>query len=318
MPVLRACGACHGDKLPEVHCRSCLHSTPTDGGKWICEGDGKELDDKAQALGCPRHLYIPALVAGEQIDANTEIGWVKYRMRDGAGGSMAFHSSHTLRPYQREAIDTLYDWFSANSGNPLVVIPTAGGKSLIIATFVREAIEQWPDTRILILTHVKELISQNFQELIGFWPDAPAGIYSAGLGKRDLHARIIFAGIQSLHSKAYKLQRVDLVLVDECHLIPRSAETPYGKFLNDLRQINPYLKIVGFTATPFRLDSGLLHSGPDAVFSDIAYEANIRDLIEGGFLAPPVTQRALAQIDTSGVAVRGGEFMAGQLEAAAT
>ena len=222
-----------------------------------------------------------------------------------------------LRPYQREAIDSLYSWFNDNDGNPLVVIPTAGGKSLVIATFVREALEAWPDTRVVILAHVKELLAQNYAELIGAWLDAPAGIYSAGLGKRDLNARILIAGIQSVHSKAYQLQRVDLVLVDEAHLIPRSANTLYGRFLNDLRQINPYLKIVGFTATPFRLDSGLLHKGKDALFSDIAYDANIRDLIDAGFLSPPVTQRALAQIDTSHVGTRGGEFIAGQLEAAA-
>ena len=223
-----------------------------------------------------------------------------------------------LRPYQRDAIDTLNGWFSENSGNPLVVIPTAGGKSLVIATFVQEALASWPDTRVVILTHVRELISQNYAELIGFWPDAPAGIYSAGLNKRDIAARILFASIQSIHKKAYNLQRVDLVLVDEAHLIPRSADTMYGSFLNDLRQINPYLRVVGFTATPFRLDSGLLHQGDNAMFSDIAYEANIRDLIDGRFLSPPISRRAAAQIDTSGVGTRLGEFIAPQLEKAAT
>jgi DNA repair protein RadD len=223
-----------------------------------------------------------------------------------------------LRPYQREAIDGLYGWFAENDGNPLVVIPTAGGKSLVIATFVHEALNAWPDTRILILTHVRELISQNFMELMGFWPNAPAGIYSAGLGKRQLHTKIIFGGIQSLHSKAYALQRIDLVLVDEAHLIPRNANTMYGRFLAELRQINPYIKIIGFTATDFRLDSGRLCEGDDAVFSDVAYEANIRDLIEAGYLCPPTTDDSVAQIDTSDVGTRGGEFIAGQLEAAAT
>lgn len=223
----------------------------------------------------------------------------------------------TLRPYQRESLDALYSWFSENSGNPLVVIPTAGGKSLVISTFIKEAIDGYPETRILILTHVRELILQNYQELIGFWPEAPAGVYSAGLQARDLHSQIIFAGIQSIHSKAYQLQHVDLVLVDEAHLIPRSSNTLYRKFLEQLYQINPYLKIVGFTATPFRLDSGLLHRGDDAMFSDIAYEANILDLIKAGFLTRPVSKSAAAQIDTSQVQTRGGEFVAGQLEAAA-
>jgi DNA repair protein RadD len=223
----------------------------------------------------------------------------------------------SLRPYQRAAIDGLYSWMEDNGGNPLVVIPTAGGKSLVISTLIKEAIEGYEDTRILVLTHVKELILQNYQELKGFWPDAPAGIYSAGLGARDLRSQIIFAGIQSIHSKAYNLQRIDLVLVDEAHLIPRSSNTTYRRFLTQLAEINPYIKVVGFTATPFRLDSGRLHRGDDAMFSDIAYEANILDLIKQGYLTRPVSKSAAAQIDTSGVATRAGEFAAGELEAAA-
>ena len=71
-----------------------------------------------------------------------------------------------LRPYQREAIDALYDYFGVSGGNPLVVMPTGTGKSVVIASFVREALAMYPDTRILMLTHVKELIAQNFAALI--------------------------------------------------------------------------------------------------------------------------------------------------------
>lgn len=223
-----------------------------------------------------------------------------------------------LRPYQREAVDSITAYFEENAGNPLVVIPTAGGKSLVIATFVQEALEAWPDTRILILTHVKELIAQNHAELMGHWPQAPAGIYSAGLKRREIKSQILFAGIQSIHRRACDLQKVDLVLVDEAHLIPRSADTMYGRFLSQLREINPYIKIIGFTATPFRLDSGMLHEGEDAVFSDIAYDANIVTLIDQGFLCPPTSVSATAQIDTRGVGTRGGEFIAAALEAKAT
>ncbi len=223
----------------------------------------------------------------------------------------------SLRPYQRQAVDAIYEYFDQNVGNPLVVIPTAGGKSLVVATFISEALAQYPATRILVLTHVKELIAQNHAELLGHWPAAPAGIYSAGLKRREIQAQVLFAGIQSIHGKAYDLQHVDLVLVDEAHLIPRSANTMYGRFLAALKSINPALKVIGFTATPFRLDSGLLHEGEDAVFSDVAFDANIVDLIEQGYLCRPVSLSGQAQIDTSRVGTRGGEFIAGQLEAAA-
>ena len=202
------------------------------------------------------------------------------------------------------------------TGHPLVVIPTAGGKSLVAAAFIQEVLAQWPDERIIILTHVRELISQNFAELIRLWPEAPAGIYSAGLNRRDTQAQILFAGIQSVHRKAYAIQRADLVLVDEAHLIPRSANTTYRRFLDDLGRINPQLKIIGLTATPYRLDSGMLHTGPDALFDDIAFDVSVRELIDQGYLAPLISKQTSTQLDVSGVGTRGGEFIAGQLEAA--
>ena len=105
----------------------------------------------------------------------------------------------TLRPYQQAAIDAIYGYFAGNAGHPLVVIPTAGGKSLVMAAFIEGVLKAWPDQRILVITHVRELIAQNHAELIGLWRDAPAGICSAGLGRRDLGARILFA----LSTQAY-------------------------------------------------------------------------------------------------------------------
>jgi DNA repair protein RadD len=221
-----------------------------------------------------------------------------------------------LRPYQRAAIDAIYDYFAVATGHPLLVLPTASGKSLVAAAFIQEVLAQWPDERIIILTHVRELITQNFSELIRLWPEAPAGVYSAGLNRRDVQAQILFAGIQSVHRKAYAIQRADLVLVDEAHLIPRSANTTYRRFLGDLTRINPQLKIIGLTATPYRLDSGMLHTGPDALFDNIAFEVSVRELIDEGYLAPLISKQTSTQLDVSGVGTRGGEFIAGQLEAA--
>jgi DNA repair protein RadD len=100
--------------------------------------------------------------------------------------------SLSLRPYQRAAIDALYDYFAGNIGNPLVVIPTAGGKSVVIAGFIREAIAAYADTRVLMLTHQRELISQNFQALLRAWPEAP----DRG------HATATAAGAQALSGAA--------------------------------------------------------------------------------------------------------------------
>lgn len=222
----------------------------------------------------------------------------------------------TLRPYQNAAISSIYGYFQSNTGNPLVVIPTAGGKSLVMAAFIEEVLKAWPDQRILIVTHVRELIAQNYAEMIGLWPDAPAGIYSAGLGKREAQARVLFAGIQSIHRRAREIGHTDLVLIDEAHLIPGKSSTMYRRFLDALSAINPALKVIGLTATPFRLDSGMLHEGKNALFTDIAYEAPVRDLIDQGFLSPLVSKQPATRLDVSKVGTRAGDFIARDLAAA--
>lgn len=218
-----------------------------------------------------------------------------------------------LRPYQSDAIESIYRYFGKHEGYPLIVIPTGGGKSLVLAEFVRGVLADYPDQRILILTHVKELIAQNHAELMALWPDAPAGIYSAGLRKRQIGARVLFAGIQSIHKKAFDLQRVDLILIDEAHLVPRDGETMYRRLIDNLKIINPDVKVIGMTATPFRLDQGYLHRGNDRLFTHVAYDAKIEDLIDAGYLCEPVSVSADAQIDTAGVHTRNGDFVIEEL-----
>ena len=222
----------------------------------------------------------------------------------------------TLRPYQRAALEALHDCLARTRENPLLVLPTASGKSLCMAAFVKETLEADPLVRILIVTHVRELIEQSHAELLGHWPQAPVGIYSAGLGRRELGAPITLAGIQSIYRKARELGGVDLALVDEAHLIPRVDSMMYRQFLGELQEASPALRVVGLTATPYRLDSGLLHQGENALFDRIAYEANVRELIEQGYLARIVGKAPYTQLEVSGVASRGGDFIPGQLEAA--
>ncbi len=221
-----------------------------------------------------------------------------------------------LRPYQQAAITAIYGYFEKRKGNPLVVIPTAGGKSLVMAAFIKGVLEAWPDQRILVITHVRELIAQNHAEMLGIWPEAPTGIYSAGLGRREARARILFAGIQSVHAKARAIGHTDLVLIDEAHLIPNSSNTMYRRFLGDLQAINPALKVIGLTATPYRTGSGMLHEGDNALFTDIAFEVSVRDLIDQGYLCPLVSRQPETRLDVSGVGTRGGEFIARDLERA--
>jgi len=222
-----------------------------------------------------------------------------------------------LRPYQRESIDATYQHWEAGGGDSLIVIPTGGGKSLIIAQLLKELRHDYPLMRICIVTHVKELIAQNYMEFIKIWPDAHAGIHSAGIGRRDTHHPILFCGIQSVWNKADMLGKFDLILVDEAHLISRKAESMYGKFFKSLREIYPDMRILGLTATPYRLDSGRLDKGDDKMFDEIVYEANVSDLIEQGYLSQLISKATKAEINVTGVHRRGGEFIASELEQAA-
>lgn len=226
-----------------------------------------------------------------------------------------------LRPYQTAAIDGLYRyWADAKGDNPIIVAPTGSGKSLIIAHLIKDAMS-YPGTRVLMLTHVKELIQQNADELLGLCPELKddIGFYSASLKKKVLRKPITFAGIQSIHKKAYQMVPApDLVIVDEAHLIPKTDGTRYNKFLADLRICNPGVKVVGLTATPYRLDSGWLHEGENAIFDGIAYDIPVADLMEQGFLAPVISKSGVKTIDLTNVGKRGGEYIESELAKAAS
>lgn len=223
----------------------------------------------------------------------------------------------TLRPYQQEAISAVYAAFERGVRAPLVVMPTGSGKAPTIATFVREILEQWPDQRLLQLVHTRELVAQNYKTMLRVWPEAPASVYSAGLNSRDMSGQIVFGSIQSLYKKGYELQKVDLVVVDEAHLIPASGDGMYRRLMKDLAVCNGGpVPLVGFTATPFRTNSGSLVEGDGRVFEEVAYEVELLRMIAEGYLAPITTKATDTKLDTSGVAKRGGEFIESQLQAA--
>lgn len=213
-----------------------------------------------------------------------------------------------LRDYQIEATHAVYNWFAKNKeGNPLVVLPTASGKSVCIAELIRSAISMSSTQRFLVLTHAKELIQQNHDKLKALYPNAPAGIYSAGIGIKEPKRQIVFAGIQSVRNKAHVLGHRDLVIIDECHSIPNKTEGTYHAFFNDVRAINPKVRFIGYTATPFRMKGGHLLNGD--TFHDVAFELPIRKLLEDGYLCPVFTKAPEdMQVSMEGVRINAGEY----------
>ena len=221
-----------------------------------------------------------------------------------------------LREYQTRTIDQLYEWFSAgNTGNPCLVLPTGSGKSHIIAALCKDALQSWPETRILMLTHVKELIAQNAEKMRQHWPNAPMGIYSAGLKRKELGEPITFAGIQSVRTKASQIGHVDLVIIDEAHLVSHKDEGGYRTLLSDIYRTNPNVRVIGLTASPYRLGHGYITDKP-AIFDALIEPVSIEELIHKGFLSTLRSKLTTTKLDVEGVHKRGGEYIESELQAA--
>jgi DNA repair protein RadD len=218
----------------------------------------------------------------------------------------------TLRGYQEAAKAAVYEHLRSRDDNPCVVVPTAGGKSPLMASICKDAVGTWSG-RVLILAHVRELLEQTAEKLRAVCPEVQFGIYSAGLKRRDTSQCVILAGIQSVYQRACELGPFDLVLVDEAHLIPLEGDGMYRQFLADAKVVNPIVRIVGFTATAFRLKSGPICT-PDGVLNHICYEVGVRELIRDGFLCPLVTKSGIKKPSFTRLHIRGGEFMANEVE----
>lgn len=221
-----------------------------------------------------------------------------------------------LRDYQEYAVHSVFDYFEHNKGNPLIVMPTGTGKSLVIAGLIHSIWMQYPGQRIVVATHVKELIEQNHRKLIEYWPTAPAGIYSAGLKRRDIKP-ITFVGIASVSDRAEHFGHTDIVIIDEAHLLSPKEGTRYQVFINNLLAINPYLKVIGLTATHYRLGQGLL-TEEGGLFTDIAVDMATRDsftwFIDEGYLSMLIPKRTSFELDVSKVGMQQGDYNQKQLQ----
>jgi len=224
-----------------------------------------------------------------------------------------------LRNYQEYAVDQLFKFFMENQeGNPVIAMPTGTGKSLVIAEVVRRIYEQWPTQRLMMLTHVKELIEQNADKVTSLAPNVPLGVFSAGLKKKVANYPVTFGGIQSCVNAWHLFGHIDLIMIDECHLVSPNANTSYRKFIDKLTEVNPNLRVIGLTATPFRLGLGMITDG--GIFTDLCVDMTDMDsfnwFVDEGYLSPLVPMRTDTHLSVEGVAKRGGEFVAGQLQKA--
>jgi DNA repair protein RadD len=220
-----------------------------------------------------------------------------------------------LRPYQIEAQTSLWDFWRAGGGNPLIDLATGLGKSFLIAELGRRFCKY--QRRIVILSHVREIIEQDAKAILALWPESPTGINCAALGARCVDAPIVIGSVQSIYRDRQALGPRDLLIVDEAHLIPRRDNAIYAAVIAGLRVLKSSMRVCGLTATPYRLDSGRLDEGEDRLFDAVVYSYGIGEGIRDGWLAPLVAKATENEIDVSRVGKRGGEFIGGELESAA-
>ncbi|MFK8258151.1 DEAD/DEAH box helicase [Erwinia sp. AnSW2-5] len=198
--------------------------------------------------------------------------------------------SFTLRPYQQEAVDATIRYFRHSSQPAVIVLPTGAGKSLVIAELARVA-----RGRVLVLAHVKELVAQNHSKYQAYGLEAD--IFAAGLQRKESHAKVVFGSVQSVARNLDQFSaEFSLLIIDECHRISDADDSQYQQIIHQLRQHNPQLRLLGLTATPYRLGKGwiyqfhyhgMVRGDERAFFRDCIYELPLRYMIKHGFLVPP-------------------------------
>ena len=215
----------------------------------------------------------------------------------------------TPREYQTEAVNATMGYLRKCKGSPLIELPTGSGKSLVQAMLCQKASE-W-GKRAIVLQPSKELVEQNVAKLKALAPELSVGIYSASLRSKQAEADFVYATIGSVVDKECELGERSMAIVDECHLIPKGEGGQYNKFLRQLKELNPKARMIGMTATPYRLDNGSI-IGTGLPFEGVSYRLPVCRLLDEGHLAPLLSKRVL-EVDTSGLRRSGWDFKSSDL-----
>ncbi|MFP3977539.1 DEAD/DEAH box helicase family protein [Marinobacter sp. KMM 10035] len=208
-----------------------------------------------------------------------------------------------LRPYQQEAVDATLRHFRKFDESAVIVLPTGAGKSLVIAELARLA-----RRKILVLTHVKELVEQNHAKYQSY--GLTGGIFSAGLKRKENLHQVTFASVQSVSANLEQFKdEYSLIIIDECHRVSDDDSSQYQTIIDLLRQQNTSLKVLGLTATPYRLAMGWIYryhyrgfvrSEQDKPFVHCIYELPLSYMINRGYLTKPeLVDAAVTQYDFS-------------------
>lgn len=216
--------------------------------------------------------------------------------------------NYTLRPYQLNAVTAALAEIRKSLEPCLIEAATGAGKSLLVADIANK-VHKMSGKHVLCLAPSKELVEQNYEKFL--LTGDPASIYCASAGRKDLRHPVIFASPGSFKAVAKQVgSRIAVVIVDECQGM---TATVLG-IIDDIRSVNPNVRVVGLTGTPYVMGSGYIYrmdengkvmgdnKSKDPYFMRKVYSITAPELIELGFLTPPV-MGALGALgyDTSGI-----------------
>lgn len=211
-----------------------------------------------------------------------------------------------LRYYQNDAADAAENYLKGNSkGNGVIEKPTGSGKTYTLAEMIRR-FSGIRGARTMVVSHTKNIVLQDYQAACKLFPGGKNmfGIHSSGLKRRDTKEQVIFGGVQSMFSRIDDIGEVNVLIPDECHRVNIVDSVHYKKLVSRLYKKNDKMRVIGLTASPFRMGTGLIY-GPssDLLFDHLIYQANTKELMAQGYLAKPVTPdfKTENMIDTNGV-----------------
>ena len=210
------------------------------------------------------------------------------------------------RQYQQETLDAWWADIQNPQNKPVIAVPTAGGKSVIMGMFIKRYLDAFPDNTVLVLSHTQYILLQDHDALQEFFPDMHIGIYSAGLGLKEIE-QITVGGIQSVSKQVDKFKWFNLILVDEVQGVNHKAEGMYRKLLD-----NSLATTIGMSATVFRTGHGYIYKGKGTLFNKLSYDltsiTNFNKLVKDGYLSKLISVAPKTQLDSSSVKKSGGDY----------